>query len=77
MRCTYNREVCSNGTGTTSAKFGHRITREEAEQALLNDPIPMYEQNVEEELRFVYYGETSAGRMLAVIIVEGSDNVAW
>ena len=35
----------------------------------------MYEQNVEEELRFVYYGETSAGRTLAVIITEGPDSV--
>ncbi len=25
----------------------HRIKREEAEQALLNDPIPIYEQDVE------------------------------
>jgi hypothetical protein len=38
----------------------HRIKREEAEQALLNDPIPIYEQDVGGELRFVYYGETNA-----------------
>jgi hypothetical protein len=31
----------------------HRIKREEAEQALLNDPIPIYEQDVGGELRFV------------------------
>jgi uncharacterized DUF497 family protein len=35
----------------------HRIKREEAEQVLLNDPIPIHEQ---EERRFVYYGETNA-----------------
>ena len=51
----------------------HRIKREEAEQALLNDPIPIYEQDVEEELRVVYYGETTAGRLLAVIVTERRD----
>ena len=51
----------------------HRIKREEAEQALLNDPIPIYEQDVEGELRVVYYGETTAGRLLAVIVTERRD----
>jgi hypothetical protein len=27
--------------------WAHQIKREEVEQALLNDPIPVYEQNVE------------------------------
>ena len=31
----------------------HRIKHEEAEQELLNDPIPIYEQDVEGELRVV------------------------
>ena len=53
----------------------HRITREETEQALLNDPIPIYEQDVEGEHRFVYYGETNAGRLLAVIVTERADNI--
>jgi uncharacterized DUF497 family protein len=52
----------------------HQIGREEAEQALLNDPIPVYEQDVEGELRFVYYGETNAGRLLALIVTERSDS---
>ena len=30
----------------------HHIKHEEAEQALLNDPIPVYEQEVEGEIRF-------------------------
>jgi len=51
----------------------HRITREESEQALSNDPIPIYEQDVEGELRYVYYGETDAGRLLAVIVTERLD----
>jgi len=38
----------------------HRIKRREAEQALLNDPI---EQDVEDELRYVYHGETNSGRL--------------
>ena len=53
----------------------HRIKQEEAEQALLNDPIPVHEQDVEGERRFVYYGETEAGRLLAVIVTERGDNI--
>ena len=53
----------------------HRIKREETEQALLNDPIPIYEQDFEGEGRFVYYGETDAGRLLAVIVTERSGNI--
>ena len=48
----------------------HRITQEEAEQAILNGPIAIYEQEVEGEIRFVYYGETNAGRLLAVVATE-------
>jgi hypothetical protein len=44
----------------------HRSVREEAEQALTNNPIPIYEQDVEGEVRFVYFGETDAGRLLCV-----------
>jgi uncharacterized DUF497 family protein len=53
----------------------HRVGREEAEQALLNDPIPIYEQDVEGEIRYVYYGETGAGRRLAVVVTERHDNL--
>ena len=48
----------------------HRIEPEEAEQALENDPILVYEQEVENELRFVYYGETDQGRLLALVVTE-------
>ena len=48
----------------------HRISREEVEQTLINDAIPIYEQDVEGEPRFVYYGETDARRLLAVIVTE-------
>ena len=53
----------------------HRIKREETEQALLNDPIPIYEQDVRGERRFVYYGETNAGRLLTVIVTEHACNI--
>jgi uncharacterized DUF497 family protein len=33
----------------------HGIEREEAEQSLANDPVLLYEQNVEQEIRFLYY----------------------
>ena len=45
------------------------------EQALLNDPLPVYEQDVEGEPRFVYYGETTAGRLLAIIVTEREGNI--
>ena len=48
----------------------HRIKGDEVKQALLNDPLPVYEQHVEGELRFVYYDETEAGRVLAIIVTE-------
>ena len=53
----------------------HGITPEEAEHALINDPIPVYEQDVEGERRFVYYGETKAGRMLAIVLKESGDDI--
>jgi uncharacterized DUF497 family protein len=53
----------------------HQIKREETEHALRNDPIPVYEQDVEGERRFVYYGETDAGRLLAVIVTERGENL--
>lgn len=53
----------------------HRISREETEQALSNDPIPVYEQDVEGGSRFVYYGETNNGRLLAVILTERAGKI--
>ena len=53
----------------------HRITAEEVEKALSNDPIPIYEQDVAGEARYVYYGETDSGRLLAVVLVERDDNI--
>ena len=53
----------------------HRIKQEEAERTLLNDPTPIYEQNVGGELRFVYYGETDRGRELAVVFTERGKHI--
>ena len=48
----------------------HRIKRDDVEFALSNGPILIYEQNVGGEPRFVYYGETDTGRLLAVVFTE-------
>lgn len=53
----------------------HQIDQEEAEQALRRDPVPIYEQEVEGEPRFVYYGETERGRLLALIVTERAGKI--
>ena len=51
------------------------IDREEIEQALGNNPIPVLEQDVEGDFSYVYYGETNAGRLLSVVVLESGDDV--
>ena len=53
----------------------HKVRQEEAEQALVNSPILVYSQDAESEPRFVYYGETNSGRLLAVIVTERGENI--
>ena len=53
----------------------HRIKPEEVEQGLANGPIPIYEQDVQGEPRYVYYCETYAGRLLAVIVFERGERI--
>ena len=53
----------------------HRIEPEEVEQALSSDPVLIYEQNFEDEIRYVYYGESNIGRLLAVIITERKERI--
>jgi uncharacterized DUF497 family protein len=53
----------------------HRIKREEVEQSLSNDPILIYEQKVGEEVRYVYYGESDIGRLLALVITERKEKI--
>ena len=76
MRCIYNQQAMFDWDRNNLGKIrAHRIKREETEGVLLNDPIPIYEQDVEGELRFVYYGETNAGRLLAVIVTERGERI--
>jgi uncharacterized DUF497 family protein len=53
----------------------HRITPEEAEQVLDNDPLYQYPQQTEDEERYLVYGETNAGRMLAVALTVRGDRI--
>jgi uncharacterized DUF497 family protein len=53
----------------------HRIRPEEVEQALLNDPLLIYDQDVDGEPRYVYYGETDAGRLLAAVLTERDEKI--
>jgi len=53
----------------------HRISREEAEEALINDAISIHEQYVDGESRFVYYGETDTRRLLALIVTDRGDKI--
>jgi len=46
----------------------HGITPQEAMEAMTNDPLLQYPQDAEGEQRELYYGETNAGRMLAVAV---------
>jgi uncharacterized DUF497 family protein len=71
MQCIYNRGAVFEWDANNLRKIrAHRIKVQEAEKALSNDPIPIYEQDVEGEVRYVYYGETDSGRLLAVVVVE-------
>ena len=46
----------------------HRVKQVEVEQALARDPILIYEQSADGEVRYVYYGETERNRMIAVVL---------
>ena len=71
MLCIYNGDAVFDWDENNLRKIrAHRIKRVDVEYALTNGPILIYEQNVGGELRFVYYGETDAGRLLAVVLTE-------
>ena len=55
--------------------LAHGISRQEAEEALTNEPIPIHRQEMAGEDRFVYYGETDDGRLPAVIVTERGDRL--
>ena len=48
---------------------------EEAEQVLSREPILIYEQVANGEDRYVYYGETAQGRLLAIVLTERGDKI--
>ncbi len=68
----YTMEMqCSTGTRTISERSGRIGSSAPTwSKALSNYPILIYEQNVGGEPRFIYYGETDAGRLLAVVLTE-------
>jgi uncharacterized DUF497 family protein len=76
MRCIYNRDGVFDWDDSNLRKIrAHRLKRDDVEQALSNSPILIYEQNVGGEPRFVYYGETDAGWLLAVVLTERDDRI--
>ena len=76
MRCIYNGSVVFDWDENNLRKIrAHGIRRVEVEQALSNDPIPIYEQDAGTEPRYVYYGETDSGRLLAVVMTERGERI--
>jgi uncharacterized DUF497 family protein len=45
------------------------------EAALTREPILIYEQEAGGEGRYVYYGETERGRLLAIVVTEWDDKI--
>jgi uncharacterized DUF497 family protein len=76
MRCIYNGSAVFEWDENNLRKIrAHRIKPEEVEQGLSNGPIPIYEQNVQGEPRYVYYCETDSERLLAVVLTERADRI--
>lgn len=48
----------------------HKISQEEAEQVIQNDPLDLERQILNGEERFLHLGETLAGRVLFVVATE-------
>jgi uncharacterized DUF497 family protein len=48
----------------------HRLKASEVEQALSHEPISIYDQTADDENRYVYYGETKRGLLLAIVLTE-------
>src|ERR1017187_5710886 len=76
MLCIYNGDAVFDWDDNNLRKIrAHRIKRGDVEQALSNGPILIYEQAVGGEPRFVYYGETDAGQLLAVVLTERDERI--
>jgi hypothetical protein len=64
MLCIYDGDAVFDWDDNNLRKIrAHRLKRGDVEEALSNGPILIYEQSVGGEARFVYYGETGAGRL--------------
>jgi uncharacterized DUF497 family protein len=53
----------------------HRVKPAEVEQALAREPILIYEQDADGEVRYVYYGETGHNRLLAIVLTERDNKI--
>lgn len=53
----------------------HGVSREEAEQVILNDPVDGWRQHQDGEERFMQIGVTNAMRVLVVIVTWRGDLV--
>jgi hypothetical protein len=71
MQCIYNQELPFEWDPGNLRKI--RVPRIKREEALLNHPIPIHEQEVDAEIRFIYYGETDAGRLIALVAGQKQD----
>ena len=76
MLCIYNGDAVFDWDENNLRKDPcPSVKRADVEQALSNGPILIYEQSARGEPRFVYYGETDAGRLLAVVLTERDDRI--
>ncbi|HZY74587.1 MAG TPA: hypothetical protein VFE22_15870 [Edaphobacter sp.] len=61
MHCIYNGNVVFEWDQNNLRKIrAHRIKPAEVEAALSNSPMLIYEQDVQGEVRYVYYGRHRA-----------------
>ena len=72
-KSNFSRYIGS-GVGDTQSLV-HRVSAAEVEQALTQQPILIYEQAADGEVRYVYYGETERNRLLAIVLTERGDKI--
>lgn len=76
MQCIYNQRDVFDWDPSNLRKIrAHRVRTAEVEQALSREPILIYEQTVDGEARYVYYGETERSRLLAIVLTERDDKI--
>ena len=76
MHCIYNGKCDVRlGQEQSAQDQGPPDQSRRSRKGPVEHPIPIYEQDVDGEMRYVYHGETEAGRPLAVILVERGENI--